>query len=148
MSIIRIKGRPDPIIIDYHIAKYVKQRKFGDPVADPPIMKAPPDALCDLGDVWAGEYRKISDIELNDRPKAIRLARPEDTEPFDKEFHRKEMDRIGENLKKLGLLKKVGDRPRVELTRSGLNEYREKHGVEYMVPEGVVIIEDIVSPEG
>lgn len=146
MSIIRIKGRADPIFVDYQIAKYVKQRKFGDPNTDPPIAKATPDALCDLGDVWAGEYRKISDIELNDKPRPKLIEPP--AEPItdaERAEGKAVIKRIGDELREKGILKSQEKIQQMELNRSALEEYQRVHGRPYTIPFGVKIIEDVAG---
>lgn len=140
MSVIKVKGRLDPIIISYDRAKKVKQKKFGDDTVNPPVLKASPSDLIDLGKDWAGMYGQIVSIELGDEPRASQpqIKEPEYT-PEDRLFAQKEIQRIGRELG-FGKNKKI---KKLTLTRSSLNEYKEKHGVEYKVPDGVEIIEDV-----
>lgn len=142
MSIIKIKGRADPIFRPYEVAKKIKQRKFGDETTSPKVLKASPSDLIDLGDEWSGSYGQIVSIELNDKPKAVQPLL-EDPEPTPEERKRgKEMLRkIGEDL---GFTTGGKKFTKLTLTRSGLNEYKEKNGVEYQVPEGYEIIEDVI----
>lgn len=141
MSLIKIKGRPDPIRLSYERAKKIKQRKFGDDTVSPPVSKASPSDLIDLGDEWCGTYGQIISIELGDKPRPVQpqIQEPEQT-PEDREKAREALRKIGEEFGFTGKGKKA---KKLTLTRSGLNEYKEKHGVEYKVPEGYEIIEDV-----
>ncbi len=78
MSVIKIRGRSDPIFRPYEVAKKIKQRKFGDDNVSPPIPKASPSDLIDLGDEWSGSYGQITSIELNDKPQPPRIASEDD----------------------------------------------------------------------
>lgn len=72
MALIKIRGRADPIVIDNERAKKLKARKFGDGVA-----KADPHDLVDLGD-WAGEYGRITEIELDRKDTYAEAKRREE----------------------------------------------------------------------
>ena len=145
MSVIKIRGRADLIIRPYAIAKKLKQRKFGDDSVFPAITKALPTDLVDLGDEWAGTYAQIVSIELNDKPQLARiedaLQRPLTAE--EKIEHRKFMDDMHKDLEMKGILKPKEMPSKMSLTRSGLNEYKAKFGIDYIVPPGTEIIEDV-----
>lgn len=149
MALIKIKGRADSIIVDYQTAKRVKQRKFGDTTVQPAVGKASPNDLCDLGDTWCGEYSRIVEIELNDKPRAPQLEeRLSPLTPEELIEHRKFMDKMRKDLEDRGIIKKhslnKSAKSKMTLTRSGLNEYKEKFGIEYKIPEGTQIIEDLL----
>ncbi len=99
MSTIKIRGRADVVVVPYSLAKKVKQRKFGDETVSPPIPKASPKDLIDLGDVWSGEYGQIVAIELNDKPSSIlpQIAEPELT-PEQKKMAKEQIRKIGEDF--------------------------------------------------
>lgn len=108
MSVIKIKGRSDPLFRPYAVAKKIKQRKFGDDGVSPPIPKASPSDLIDLGDEWSGTYGQIISIELNDKPEPPRLAEEAVIEitPEVEAMRRKKLDETREWLEAKGILKK------------------------------------------
>jgi hypothetical protein len=140
MSIIKIKGRADPIFRPYEIAKKIKQRKFGDDTVSPVVPKASSNDLLDLGDEWSGSYGQVISIELNDKPRASQ-PQIEAYEPTLEERKKAQeaIRKIGEDL---GFTAKGKKMNKLSLTRSSLNEYREKFGKEYKIPVGTEIIED------
>lgn len=106
MSIIKIRGRSDPIFRPYHIAKMIKQKKFGDDVASPPIQKVTPDSLCDLGDEWSGTYGQIISIELNDKPQPVQIEEESTLSPEQEKSRRKAIDETSEWLRARGIIHK------------------------------------------
>lgn len=143
MSIIKIKGRADPLVVDYVTAKRVKQRKFGDLSEEPPISKASSTDLCDLGDVWCGEYSRIVEIELNDKPRAI-PATTEEVRPMTEEDRKVAHEFFEQVRKEMGWapVNKL-ESAQMTLTRSGLEKYKKQFGRDYQVKNGTKIIEDI-----
>ena len=60
MSIINIKGRKDPLIVDRETAIIVKKRWLGDDYTS----AVDKDTILDFGDQWSGEYGQIRNIEI------------------------------------------------------------------------------------
>lgn len=147
MSVIKIRGRSDPVFRPYAVAKKIKQRKFGDDTVTPPISKASPSDLIDLGDEWSGSYGQIVSIELNDKPQPAQLQSEEDKPqtPEQKEANRKVLAEMRKDMEARGILKPRNGETKttLSLTRSGLAEYLKKFGKEYEVPAGAEIIEDL-----
>lgn len=104
MGIIKIKGRSEPIIRPYDIAKKVKQRKFGDDTISPPIQKASPSDLIDLGDEWSGTYGQIISIELNDKPKPVQIEEHIELTLDEKKQRGKKLKETREWLKERGII--------------------------------------------
>jgi hypothetical protein len=106
MSIIRIKGRKEPINVAFSVAVQIKQRKFGDSTARPPVVKALSTDILDLGDIWAGQYGQILEIEINDRPRANlrQIERPKMT-PEQREALRKKIDEVRKHLEMNKIIK-------------------------------------------
>lgn len=139
MSTIKIKGRIDLIQRPYELAKKIKQRRFGDDTVSPPIPKALASEDIDLGDEWSGTYGQIVSIELNDKPRAPQgQIREPDPTPKQRNFARQAINKIRDEFGFTA--KKVA---KMKITRSSLNEYTAQHGVDYQIPEGTEIIEDI-----
>lgn len=105
MALIKIKRRVDPITRPYQIAKLIKQRWTGD--AEAGVKKADKEDILDLGDEFCGKYGQIDTIELNDKPRSPQLDSPqEELTEEEKALNRKEIKRIGEELRAKGILKK------------------------------------------
>lgn len=141
MSVIKIRGRADPIFLPYEQAKWIKQRKFGDDTVNPPIPKALPSDLLDLGDQWSGTYGQINSIELNDKPQAPRIA--EEAIVMTPQIRKMQREFFENTAKELPFLNNKKTQEKMALTRSGLIEYKNNTGKDFVVPEGTEIIEDV-----
>jgi len=103
MAYINIIGRKDPIRLNNKDARIIKKIWLGDEKTPP----ADKDRALDLGDVWAGKYGQIKNIELEPEYK----SKPEEQEyhreltPEERERNRIRLAAMRKDMEKIGLLK-------------------------------------------
>lgn len=103
MAQINIIGRKDPIKVDNKDARIIKKIWLGDaltPAADK-------DRPLDLGDVWAGKYGQIRNIELEPEhiPKKNEDDYSADLTPEQKERNKLKFQEMRKNMESIGLLR-------------------------------------------
>lgn len=102
MAYINIIGRKDPVKVNNQDARIIKKIWLGDEKTPP----ADKDRPLDLGDVWAGKYGQIRNVELEPeyKPKPEDKPEPELTEE-QKAINRERFKRMRKDMEKIGLLK-------------------------------------------